>query len=148
MQRNYETVCLLVKGGNVDTFSKVTMVALGIFMVVMAIGSIFSIEFITNAPLVDLSREQLNEFRTRTVRPSLFLTCAYFIFRYFRGKNPTTTIWPVYVVFASYSFVQIIAMFTMPVISFLMIIGLSLSLFITAMLRIAHNKRQKQVNTF
>ena len=57
--------------------------ALGIFMVVMAIGSIFSIEFITNAPLVDLSREQLNEFRTRTVRPSLFLTCAYFIFRYF-----------------------------------------------------------------
>jgi hypothetical protein len=94
-----------------------------------------------------VSADELESLRTKTVRPILYLTGVYFIYRYFTGKNPTSTVWPVYVMFASFSFVQFVAFFTSPF-SIFLIISFLLSLFSTVILRIAHNKRQQDVSAF
>jgi uncharacterized BrkB/YihY/UPF0761 family membrane protein len=125
------------------------MIVIIIFLLVMSVLRIFAIEVLVDFfPGFGMTLEELNEWRGRVILPSLFLTCAYFILRYFRGKNPTSAVWPVYVVGASSSFVQAIALFTMAKISTAMIITFLTTFIVTVLLRVAHNKRQKEISTF
>ena len=130
-----------------ETFIKLLLSGLFIFLIFLSIDGVFELNYHTNFLLLGLSADELESLRTKTVRPMLYLTGIYFIYRYFTGKNPTSTVWPVYVMFASFSFVQFIAFFTSPF-SIALIISFLLSLFVTVILRIAHNKRQLDVSTF
>ena len=130
-----------------ETFIKLLLSGLFIFLIFLSIDGVFELNYHTNFLLLGLSADELESLRTKTVRPMLYLTGIYFIYRYFTGKNPTSTVWPVYVMFASFSFVQFIAFFTSPF-SIALIISFLLSLFATVTLRIAHNKRQQDVSAF
>ena len=130
-----------------ETFIKLLLSGLFVFLIFLSIDGVFELNYHTNFLLLGLSADELESLRTKTVRPMLYLTGIYFIYRYFTGKNPTSTVWPVYVMFASFSFVQFIAFFTSPF-SIALIVSFLLSLFVTVILRIAHNKRQKDVSTF
>ena len=130
-----------------ETFIKLLLSGLFVFLIFLSIDGVFELNYHTNFLLLGLSADELESLRTKTVRPMLYLTGIYFIYRYFTGKNPTSTVWPVYVMFASFSFVQFIAFFTSPF-SIALIVSFLLSLFVTVILRIAHNKRQQDVSTF
>jgi len=130
-----------------ERFIKLMLGGLFVFLIFLSIDGVFELNYQTNFLLLGLSADELESLRTKTVRPMLYLTGVYFIYRYFTGKNPTSTVWPVYVMFASYTFVQFIAFFTSPF-SISLIISFLLSLFATVILRIAHNKRQQDVSAF
>ncbi len=130
-----------------EKFIKLLMSGLFVYLIFLSIDGVFELNYHTNLLLLGLDSNQLESLRTKTVRPMLYLTGIYFIFRYFTGKNPTSTVWPVYVMFASFTFVQFIAFFTSPL-NVSLIISFLLSLFATVILRIAHNQRQKDVSTF
>ena len=130
-----------------ERFIKLLLSGLFVYLIFLSIDGVFELNYHTNFLLLGLTPEELESLRTKTVRPMLYLTGIYFIFRYFTGKNPTSTVWPVYVMFASFSFVQFVAFFTSPF-SISLIISFLLSLFVTVILRIAHNKRQQNVSTF
>ena len=130
-----------------ELFIKLLLSGLFVYLIFLSIDGVLELNYHTNFLLLGLSADELESLRTKTVRPMLYLTGIYFIFRYFTGKNPTSTVWPVYVMFASFTFVQFIAFFTSPFSVFLTISFL-LSLFATVILRIAHNRRQKDVSAF
>ena len=130
-----------------ERFIKLLLSGLFVYLIFLSIDGVFELNYHTNFLLLGLTPEELESLRTKTVRPMLYLTGIYFIFRYFTGKNPTSTVWPVYVMFASFSFTQFIAFFTSPF-SISLIISFLLSLFAAVALRIAHNQRQKDVSTF
>ena len=130
-----------------ELFIKLLLSGLFVYLIFLSIDGVLELNYHTNFLLLGLSADELESLRTKTVRPMLYLTGIYFIFRYFRGKNPTSTVWPVYVMFASFTFVQFIAFFTSPF-SVSLTVSFLLSLFVTVVLRIAHNRRQKDVSTF
>ena len=130
-----------------ETFIKLLLSGLFVFLIFLSIDGVFELNYHTNFLLLGLSADELESLRTKTVRPMLYLTGIYFIYRYFTGKNPTSTVWPVYVMFASFSFVQFVAFFTSPF-SIALIISFLFSLFAAVILRIAHNKRQQDVSAF
>jgi hypothetical protein len=130
-----------------DRFIRLLMAGLFLTLIFLSIDGVLELKYHTNLLLSGVDADQLESLRTKTVRPTLYLTGAYFIFRYFTGKNPTSSVWPVFVMFAAFTFVQFLAFFTSPI-RIVMIISFVLSLFATVILRIAHNKRQKDVSTF
>ena len=130
-----------------EKFIKLLLSVIFVYLIFLFIDGVFELNYHTNFLLLAISADELESLRTKTVRPVLFLTGIYFIYRYFAGKNPTSTVWPVYVMFASFSFVQFIAFFTSPF-SIALIISFLFSLFAAVILRIAHNKRQQDVSAF
>ena len=46
----------------------------------------------------EFNQDQMDEYRARVLLPAFFLTLNYFILRYFSGKNPTSPLWPIYVI--------------------------------------------------
>ena len=130
-----------------DRFIKLLMGGLFLTLIFFSIDGVLELKYHTNFLLLGLSEDQLESLRTKTVRPTLYLTGAYFIFRYFTGKNPTSSVWPVFVMFAALTLVHFLAFFTSPI-RIAMMISFVLSLLTTVILRIAHNRRQKDVSTF
>ena len=130
-----------------DRFIKLLMGGLFLTLIFFSIDGVLELKYHTNFLLLGLSEDQLESLRAKTVRPTLYLTGAYFIFRHFTGKNPTSSVWPVFVMFAAFTLVQFLAFFTSPI-RIAMIISFVLSLLTTVILRIAHNRRQKDVSTF
>ena len=59
---------------------------------------IFANHLLTVFPWTDLDPLITAEWRTRTIQPAFYLTAAYFLLRHFLGKNPTSTIWPVFLI--------------------------------------------------
>ena len=123
------------------------MIAAAIFFLGMAILRIVFFDY-QNFPGSGLTVEELSNWKSRTIDSTLYLTLLYFIYRYFIGKNPTSTIWPVYVITISFSFTQFIALFTFEKINLFMIINLLITIFAVVIFRIAHNRRKKEVSTF
>ena len=130
-----------------DRFIKLLMGGLFLTLIFLSIDGVLELKYHTNLLLLGVDADQLESLRTKTVRPTLYLTGAYFIFRYFTGKNPTSSVWPVFVMFAAFTIVHFIAFYTSPI-RIAIIISFVLSLFATVILRFAHNKRQKDVSTF
>ena len=125
----------------------VVMISAAIFFLVMAILRIVFFDY-ENFPGSGLSIEELSSWKSRTIDPTMYLTLLYFIYRYFIGKNPTSTIWPVYVVTICFSFTQFIALFTFDKINLFMIINLLITVAAVFIFRIAHNRRKKEISTF
>ena len=121
--------------------------SLGLMFAFFSIMSFFMI-FIPEAILVfpgsSWTAEQMAEWRLRTLLPAFYLTICYFIYRFFAGKNPTSTLWPIYIVITSFAITQFVAFFFMgfsiaQMFCFLITIGTAF------VLRMADLKRSRQI---
>lgn len=121
-----------------------------ILIVLFVFFATLSLFFIIDPNLISIfhgagfTEQEMYEWRLRTIIPSLYLTICYFIYRFFAGKNPTSTLWPIYIVITSFSITQLIAFFFMgisiaQVICFLITIGTAFAL------RMADLKRSRQI---
>ena len=123
------------------------MIAAAIFFLGMAILRIVFFDY-ENFPGSGFSVEELSSWKSRTIDPTMYLTLLYFIYRYFFGKTPTSTIRPVYVVTICFSFTQFVALFTFDKVNLFMLINLLITVAAVFIFRIAHNRRKKEVSTF
>ena len=122
----------------------IILIVLFVFFATLSLFFIIDPNLISVFPGAGFTEEEMYEWRLRTIIPSLYLTICYFIYRFFAGKNPTSTLWPIYIVITSFSITQLIAFFFMgisiaQVICFLITIGTAFAL------RMADLKRIRQI---
>lgn len=122
----------------------IILIVLFVFFATLSLFFIIDPNSISVFPGAGFTEEEMYEWRLRTIIPSLYLTICYFIYRFFAGKNPTSTLWPIYIVITSFSITQLIAFFFMgisiaQVICFLITIGTAFAL------RMADLKRSRQI---
>ena len=93
----------------------------------------------------EFNQDQMDEYRARVLLPAFFLTLNYFIFRYLAGKNPTSPIWPIYVISISLLLTHIIGYITfMPLTRDTISIFL-ICLYVCFIARKGHNKRKNEI---
>ena len=131
-----------------DRLVKVVMVFLLLFTVPFSLINLFRTDLNSIFPLSGFNQEQMSLWRLKVINPSVFLTVSYFIYRYFAGLNPTSTIWPVYVVCLFFCLSQFIGFFTGIPVSGFSIGCFVISLFCLFVLRHAHEKRKREISTF
>ena len=122
----------------------IILIVLFVFFATLSLFFIIDPNLISVFPGAGFTEEEMYEWRLRTIIPSLYLTICYFIYRFFAGKNPTSTLWPIYIVITSFSITQLIAFFFMgisiaQVICFLITIGTAFAL------RMADLKRSREI---
>ena len=127
-----------------DLTTKVILIVLFVFFATLSLFFIIDPNLISIFHGAGFTEQEMYEWRLRTIIPSLYLTICYFIYRFFAGKNPTSTLWPIYIVITSFSITQLIAFFFMgisiaQVICFLITIGTAFAL------RMADLKRSRQI---
>ena len=93
----------------------------------------------------EFNQDQMDEYRARVLLPAFFLTLNYFILRYFSGKNPTSPLWPIYVISISLIITHIIGFITFMPLSKDPIIMFFICLFICFVARAGHNKRKNEI---
>ena len=122
----------------------IILIVLFVFFATLSLFFIIDPNLISIFPGAGFTEQQMYEWRLRTIIPSLYLTICYFIYRFFAGKNPTSTLWPIYIVITSFAITQFIAFFFMgisitQVNCFLITIGTAFAL------RMADLKRSRQI---
>jgi hypothetical protein len=93
----------------------------------------------------EFNQDQMDEYRARVLLPAFLLTLNYFILRYFSGKNPTSPLWPIYVISISLIITHIIGFITFMPLSKDPIIMFFICLFICFVARVGHNKRKNEI---
>ena len=93
----------------------------------------------------EFTQDQMDEYRARVLLPAFFLTLNYFILRYFSGKNPTSPLWPIYVISVSLIITHIIGFITFMPLSKDPLIMLFICLFVCFIARAGHNKRKNEI---
>ena len=125
---------------------KYSLVLIALYTAVRTIVALF---FYDQAPIAFLASEfnqdQMDEYRARVLLPAFYLTLIYFIFRYFSGKNPTSPLWPIFVISVSLMVTQVIGFivflpFTQDTISMFF-----LTLYISIVARVGHNRRKNEI---
>ena len=127
-----------------DLTTKVILIVLFVFFATLSLFFIIDPDLISVFPGAGFTEEKMYEWRLRTIIPSLYLTICYFIYRFFAGKNPTSTLWPIYIVITSFAITQFVAFFFMgisitQILCFLVTIGTAFAL------RMADLKRSRQI---
>jgi hypothetical protein len=114
-----------------------------------ALRTIVALFFYDQAPIAFLASEfdqdQMDEYRARVLLPAFFLTLNYFIFRYFSGKNPTSALWPIYVIGISLIVTQVIGFITFMPFTQDTITMFFVTLFISFVAREGHNRRKNDI---
>ena len=129
-----------------ERFTTIFLYILFLFFTVHSVGLLFFYEWFKYPFFIPsgLTEEYVVTFRERTVMPATFVTIIYFLYRYFSGKNPTSPIWPVYVIFTSWTLCMFIGFFTIEfTITYLVVF--IISLFTTLLVRRAHTKRKNEI---
>jgi len=93
----------------------------------------------------EFNQDQMDEYRARVLLPAFFITLNYFILRYFSGKNPTSPLWPIYVISVSLIITHIIGFITFMPLSKDPLIMLFICLFVCFIARAGHNKRKNEI---
>ena len=114
------------------------------FFSTMSFFMIFIPEAILVLPGSSWTAEQMSEWRLRTLLPAFYLTICYFIYRYFSGRNPTSTIWPILIIIFFFMITQIISLFN-NYFSWIQIFSLFLTVMVFLLLREAHNRRKNEI---
>jgi len=114
------------------------------FFSIMAVFMIFIPEAILVFPGSNWSAEQMSEWRLRTILPAFYLTICYFIYRYFSGRDPTSTVWPILIIIFFFMLTQIINLFN-NYFSWVQLLSLSFTILIFLLLREAHNRRKNEI---
>ena len=131
---------------SMDKLIKYSLITAGLYAGIRAIIALFFYDQFPIAFLAgSLSLEQMNEYRARVLLPAFYLTLVYFIFRYLLGKNPTSPLWPIYVISLSFVITQIIAFLTFLPLTTETVRMLILTLFISFVARQGHNKRKNEI---
>ena len=129
-----------------DRLIRYSLILVGIYTAMRTIIALF---FYDQLPIAFLATEfnqgQMDEYRARVLLPAFFLTLNYFIFRYFSGKNPTSPLWPIYVISVSLLMTHIIGFITFMPLTKDPIIMFLISLFICFVARAGHNKRKNEI---
>ena len=129
-----------------DKLIKYSLILAGLYAGMRAIISLFFYDQFPIAFLAgSLSLEEMNEYRARVLLPAFYLTLVYFIFRYLLGKNPTSSIWPIYVISVSFAITQIMAFLTFLPPTTETIRMFIITLFISFVARQGHNKRKNEI---
>lgn len=129
-----------------DRLIKFSLIIIGLHTAMRAIIAIFFYDQFPIAFLAgDFNQSQMDEYRARVLLPAFFFTTIYFIFRYFSGKNPTSPLWPIYVIAVSLVITQIIAFLTFLPFNQATIQFFIISLFICFIARQGHNKRKNEI---
>jgi len=127
--------------------TKLIRYSLGLMFVFFSAMSFFMIFFpdsILVFPLSSWSIEEMAEWRLRTILPAFYLTICYFIYRYFSGRDPTSTVWPILIVIFFFMLTQIISLF----INFFhwsQLLVLLVTILVFLLLREAHNRRKNEI---
>ena len=127
-----------------DLTTKVILIVLFMFFGTLSLFFIVNPNLVSEFPSVGFTKEVMYEWRLRTIIPALYLTICYFIYRFFAGRNPTTTLWPIYIVITSFVITQFIAFFSMGI-TILQIFCFLISLGTAFNLRMADLKRSRQI---
>ena len=114
------------------------------FFITMSFFMIFIPDAILIFPGSSWTTEQMAEWRLRTLLPAFYLTICYFIYRYFSGRNPTSTIWPILIIIFFFMMTQIISLFT-NYFSWIQFLSLFLTVMVFLLLREAHNRRKNEI---
>jgi len=120
---------------------KAMMILFSVFLGYNAIVLIFGL---TEINLFSDDPSILAEYRSRVVVPTLHFTIIYFVFRHLTAKNPTSTIWPVYVVLCSWLVCNLSALVWAKNLNALLL-AILLNVVMLVVTRIAHNKRKKEI---
>ena len=99
------------------------------------------ISFLTS----EFSQDQMEEYRARVLLPAFFLTLNYFIYRFFAGKNPTSPLWPIYVISVSLIISHIIGFITFLPLTRESIIMFLICCCICFVAKTGHNKRKNEI---
>ena len=75
---------------------------------------------------------------------SIGLEYSYFIYRYFSGRNPTSTIWPILISIFFFMVTQIVSLFN-NYFSWVQILILFVTIVVFLLLREAHNRRKNEI---
>ena len=127
-----------------DLTTKVILLVLFMFFGTLSLFFIVNPNLVSVFPGLGFTKEVMYEWRLRTIIPALYLTICYFIYRFFAGKNPTTTLWPIYIVITSFVITQFIAFFFMSI-TIAQILCFLISLGTAFSLRMADLKRSRQI---
>ena len=125
---------------------KLVLICLFSFFLIMSGLFMFANHLVVVFPGTELDPMVMAEWRTRTIQPAFYLTASYFIFRHFLGRNPTTTLWPVFLIFIFFTLTQALLFFDRPY--KFGIPGISMfavSIFVTLFIRLSHSKRKKEI---
>jgi len=114
------------------------------FFSTMSFFMIFIPEAILVLPGSSWTAEQMSEWRLRTLLPAFYLTICYFIYRYFSGKNPTSTVWPILIIIFFFMITQIISLFN-NYFSWVQLFSLFITVLVFLLLREAHNRRKNEI---
>ena len=125
-------------------FIKISLGLMFVFFSVMSFFMIFIPEAIKVFPGSNWSLEEMAEWRLRTILPAFYLTICYFIYRYFSGRNPTSTIWPILIVISFFMITQIISLFN-NFFSWIQILILLTTSIVFLVLRQAHKIRKTEI---
>ena len=129
-----------------DTIEKLVLICLFAFFLIMSGLFMFANHLVVVFPGTELDPMVMAEWRTRTIQPAFYLTASYFILRHFLGRNPTTTLWPVFLIFLFFTLTQALLFidrpynFGIPGISMF-----AVSIFVTLFIRLSHSKRKKEI---
>ena len=125
---------------------KYSLVLVGIYTAMRTIIALFFYDQLPIAFLAtEFNQDQMDEYRARVLLPAFFLTLNYFIFRYFSGKNPTSPLWPIYVISVSLLITHIIGFITFMPLTKDPIIMFLICLLICFVARAGHNKRKNEI---
>ena len=125
---------------------KYSLILIGLYTVMRTLIALFFYDQLPIAFLAtEFNQDQMDEYRARVLLPAFFLTLNYFIFRYFSGKNPTSPLWPIYVISVSLLITHIIGFITFMPLTKDPIIMFLISLFICFVARAGHNKKKNEI---
>ena len=125
---------------------KYSLILVGLYTAMRTLIALFFYDQLPIAFLAtEFNQDQMDEYRARVLLPAFFLTLNYFIFRYFSGKNPTSPLWPIYVISVSLLITHIIGFITFMPLTKDPIIMFLFSLFICFVARAGHNKRKNEI---
>lgn len=125
---------------------KLVLFSLFTFFTIMSGFFMFANHLVIVFPGTEFNPMLMAEWRTRTVQPAFYMTASYFILRHFLGKNPTSTLWPVFLILLFFSITQSLLFiekpykFGVPGIAMFVV-----SIFVTLLVRISHAKRKNEI---
>ncbi len=127
-------------------FEKLVLICLFFFFLIMSGLFMFANHLVVVFPGTELDPMVMAEWRTRTIQPAFYLTASYFILRHFLGRNPTTTLWPVFLIFLFFTLTQALLFFDRPYkFGIPGITMFAASIFVTLFIRLSHSKRKKEI---
>ena len=129
-----------------NIIEKLVLFSLFTFFSIMSGFFMFANHLVIVFPGTEFNPMLMAEWRTRTVQPAFYMTASYFILRHFIGKNPTSTLLPVFLILLFFSITQSLLFiekpykFGVPGIAMFVV-----SIFVTLLVRLSHAKRKNEI---